>query len=316
MATVINSADPTYSLVVEVTEGTTPTTGTRYELPVAADQAPPVYSSAEVPSNVKRPKRESGGTQRGMGSIDWSVETDLFVCPVFDKLFESALSGTFTANKLIAGDADKSVSVISALKANTAVDPDPDNGMFYIDAGLQVNSLGISVAGGDSPASVSFGFMGLSRVESTEGYVTSITAAPTVLPFTLADLKNVTLTTGDGDVVLGVSSLEFNSGQTKELRPVSGQKDAIGVGTSGSRETTVALRVYRESFAINSDVTGAPQKLSFEFERGGEGYRFTLPGAIGQVVTDELSGSSLLAALNFSAAYDNTSASGLFIEKL
>lgn len=312
----INSADPTYALIEEVTYGVTPSVGTLYELPASTEQAPPVYKTAEIPSNTKRPKRESNGTQRGMASSEWTIDTRLQKTEVINVLLKSALSGQWASNKLVASDIDSTFSVITTLKPDSAVEPAEPNGLYYVDAGMIVNSLSITANAPDT-ATVSFGMMGTSRVEADEKHpATFTTISSTAREFTYADLKNVKLTGPEGVVDLGVSSLEFKSDQNREVRAICGQIEGIGIGTQGARTTTLTIKVYRESFKLNTDVTGEPQKISFEIERDGVGYRITLPAAIGQFPSDELSGSSLLANVTFTAAYDNVTASGLFIEQL
>jgi len=312
----INSSDPNYSIVEEVVPGTTPEDGTRFELPVSTEQAPPVYATAEIASNTKRPNRASNGAQQGASSIEWSVETRLQKASVFDLLLKSALSGEWTANKLSAGAKDTYFSVISELKPNTGVDPDPANGMYYVDSGLIVNSMEITAQSGEG-VNVSFGMMGLSRAESDEDYDASVTPIDgNAREFTYSDLKNVKLTGPDGIVDLGVSSLNISVGHEREPRLICGQQEAVDIGTSGTRKTAGEISLYRESFDINSDVTGQPQKLSFEFTRNGAGYRFTVPAAIFQKPTDELSGSSVIVKLAFTGGYDNAFQTDVFVERI
>lgn len=313
---IINSNDPVYSIIEEVTPGVTPVTGTRYELPAPVDQAPPTYSAAEIASTTKRPKRESNGTQRGLKSIDWSLAGRFQKAGYTDLLLKSGLSGKWEDDKLVASDVDTSFSVQTALRPNKAVAPAQANGMFYTDAGLYVSGIELSTSGGEG-VTVSYTILGLTRTESADGSAVALVPVETVShEFKYSDLKNVKLTGPEGVVDLGVSSLTFNTAQEKEIRVICGQEEGVDVGTSGARTTTVAMAVYRQSFKINTDVTGEGQELSFEVSRGGKGYVITLPAAIGQIVTDELSGSSILANLNFSASYDNATQCGLFIDRI
>lgn len=318
MAQKINSADPTYSIIEEVTPGVTPEVGTRYELPVSTDQAPPVYSTAEITSNTKRPKRASNGSQQGMSSVEWTPEFRLIKSEFMDLLLKSGLSGTWATNKLSAADVDTFFSVETCLKADTGVDPDPANGMYYVDAGCIVNSVDISGQAGDG-VTISFGMLGLSREESDVEQPTTLAAVATgAKEFTYKDIKNVKLYTGASTFVeLGVSSISLTIPHEREIRQICGQQEGVDIGTSGARKITGELSIYRESFQINTDVTGLPQKLTFEVANSDGGYRFTIPGATFQRPTDELSGSSVLANLSLTGAqYDETAGTDIFIERI
>ncbi|MGZ0071721.1 phage tail tube protein [Sphingobium limneticum] len=316
MATKINSADPFYFFVEELVPGVTPATGPRYELPVPTDQAPPVYSTAEIASNTKRPNRSSNGSQQGMGSVEWSLTTRLQKSPVFDALLKAGLGGEWVNNKLAASDKDSSFSILTTLKKDTAVSPAEPNGLFYVDAGLTINSLELSATAGEG-VNVTFGMLGLSRTTSEAEHGTTPTAlAATAREFKYDDLKNVKLTGPNGVVDLGVSSLTLTIAHEKEIRAICGQKEGVDIGTSGARATAGTITLYRESFEINSDVTGEPQKLSFEFTRAGVGYRATVPGAIFQKPTDELSGSSVMVSLTYTGRHDDDAGTDVFIERL
>lgn len=316
MAT-INSADPTTSIIEEVTPGVTPEVGLRYEVPTSTEQAPPVFASAEITSSTKRPNRSSNGTQQGMTSGEWSVETRAQKAAFFDLLLKSALCGEWTSNKLSAGQKDTFFSVITALKANTAVDPAPANGMYYVDAGNIVNSFELSAKSGEG-VTASFGVMGLTRVEADEDHEASVTAVEgSANEFTYADLKNVKLYTGTSTYVdLGVSSLSLSVSHEREIRAICGQQEGVDIGTSGARKTSGEINIYRESFQINTDVTGQPQKLTFEVSRGGAGYRFTIPAATFQKPSDALEGSSVMVKLSFSSKFDATAQTDIFVERI
>jgi hypothetical protein len=307
----INPTDLTFSLVPEAVFGVLDTAATRYELPVSTDQAPPIYKTDPIESNTKRPKRESKGTERGMGSIEWSIDTRLQSGPVINTLIESALSGKFNTAKCVASDQDSSFSVVTSLRADTAVSPVSPNGLYYVDTGLMVNSMKISVQAKEG-ATVSFGMLGTARANAETDITATVTAPPSTKEFTFKDLKNVKL----GTTTMSLSSLEFSTDQSRELRAVCGTDVPVSIGTSGARKTVLTVKAYRESFAINSAVTGAPQSFSFEIGKAGNGFRVTIPGAIGLIPTDELSGSSLLVNIEFTAAFDDASGSGLFIEQL
>lgn len=312
----LNSSDPTYSIIEEVTPGTTPEVGTRYELPVSTEQAPPTYSTAQIASNTKRPKRASNGAQQGAGSLEWNTETRLQKAAVFDLLLKSALSGTWVGNKLSAGDTDTYFSVITTLKPDTGVDPAPANGMYYVDAGMIANSVEIACSAGEG-ANVTVGAMGMKRFADDTDHPASVTAIDsTAREFTYKDLKNVKLVGPSGTVDLGVSSLNLSITHEREQRLVCGVEEAVDIGTSGARKVSGEISIYRESFQINSDVTGEAQKLSFEVTRNGVGYRFTVPAATFQKPSDELSGSSILVKLTFDGGYDDTAKTDVFIERL
>lgn len=310
--TTVNSADLSFSILEEVTPGVTPTVATRYELPTAVDQAPPEFSTADIVSNTKRPNRASNGTQDGMSSLSWSFAMRLRKSAYMDLLLKSALCGDWQGNKLSAGKKDTFFSIVTALRDDTAVDPAPANGLYYLDAGNIVNSVEFGFTAG-SEATVTFAGIGLTRDLSEENDANSVTAVEAnSVEMKYDDLKNVKLGTTD----IGVSSLNLTVSHERELRPICGQPEADGIGTSGARSVSGTLVVYRKSFDINSEVTGAGQKLSFEATRNGVGYHFTLPAALLKKPTDSVQGSSVLATITFTASFDNTAQTDIFIERI
>ena len=312
----INSSGLQFSFIEEVELGTTPEVGTRYELPASTEQNPPAFATAEIASNTKRPNRSSNGTKQGMTTGEWNVEVRAQKAAFFDALLKSALSGTWASNKLSGSDKDTSFSVITTLKANTAVDPAPANGMYDIASGMMVNNFEISASAGEG-VTATFGFVGLKSEGFDSDHEATVTAVEgSAQEFTYVDLKNVKLTGPNGVVDLGVSALSLAVGHEREIRAICGQREGVDIGTAGARKVTGEISLYLESFDIRTDVTGQKQKLAFEFSYLGAGYRVTIPAATFQKPTDEVSGSSVLVKLTFTGAYDDTAQTDIFIERL
>lgn len=304
----INTADLLFSAIKETVAGTTPTTGTRLEVPVKTDQAPPVRTTTQIEDETKRPNREGNAAASGHAMTEWDLSMASRGGALMDLLIESAISGTFAGTspvKAQGGTADSTFTVVSVLKSGTS-----GNALVYEDAGCMARSWSITASAKEG-AEVQFGILGTKRAEKTSDNSLTVTKTPASAVRHLYSDVNVTV----AGQTLAYSSLEFSTEQERDVRVVLGQIAASDIYTTGKRKTTLTLKAYRESFAVNA-LANAVMSVSFTIGTTGNGYKVTIPAAKLMTPTDELDASGLLVALEFEASYDTVTDTGLVIEKL
>lgn len=298
----VSSSDITSSIIAETVFGVTPTaTATRYELPLGADAALLTAAATTIASPTKRPNRASNGSRRGMvnpeGSLDIRFQNHAFM----DVLLQSALSNTFATKVLKAGTVDSSFSVIHKLA----------NDMYKTYAGNMVTGFSISTTGNDEVKS-SWNLIGASVTDGATDNALAVTAITGATEFLASEVQSITV----AGQTLSVAELTFETTLDRTRRPVLGSNTGLQFGVNGTRETTVTVRAYRESFAINSAITGLAQAVSFDIGTTGAGYRFQLPAAYGDMPVDSISDGSAFVTITFKAGYDATSGTDLVITKL
>lgn len=304
----INTSDLLFSVIKETVVGTTPTTGTRLELPVKVDQAPPTLTVAQIEDETKRPNRESNAAASGHAMTEFDLDMHMRGGAVMDLLIESAISGAFTGTapaKASGGTADSTFTVFSLLKSGAA-----GAALLYEDAGCMVRSLGITASAKEG-AEVSVGILGLKRTEKTSDNSLAVVKTPATAVRHL--FSDVTVTVSGQ--TLAYSALDFSTEQDRDVRVVLGSLTPADIYTSGTRQTKLTIKAYRESFGVNA-LANQVMSVSFTIGTAGNGYKITLPAAKLMTPTDELDDSGLLVNLEFDAGYDATTNTGVIVEKL
>lgn len=305
----INQNEVAYKIIKEETFGTLPTTGTMLDLPAETGQAPLTYSTAMIEDNTQRPNRETAAPTRGHASSTGTFNMPFRPCAAIDLLIESAIAGLFDEDTGIAfgGETDVFFSMITKLTERGGY-------QGYQDTGITVNSFGLSGTAREG-VTASFEFMGSKRVELTTANALAVTPA-TAQAFNYIDVKNISI----GGQTLEFVSLEFSTGTSHDHRIVFGQKEATSLAATGNRTTTLNLSGFRKGFEINNLIGDEPIEVKFEIARGTGadrvGYRITLPAAVCNSPTDELTDTGLLLALEFTAHFDEVAQAGIIIEKL
>ena len=298
----VSSSDLSHSIVKETTFGTTPTTGaTRYELPAAADQEPLTASASVIASNTKRPMRSSNGSRRGMEMVEGSVGTRFVKAAFMDLLLENALCNSFATNVLKAGETDSSFSLITKFASD----------MYKINAGCAVTGFTIS-AKGNEEVGISFDIMGSKQTRSAVDNALTVTNATGLTEFIGSEVNTITV----AGETLQIAELSFSTKLDKTRRPVLGSNNSLAYGVNGVRETILTVKAYRESFAVDTAITGLAQACSFRIGGTGTGYSFEMPAAYGDIPKDTLSDGSAFVEINFSAGYDATAGTSLVVTKL
>lgn len=304
----INTADISFSGIKETVPGTTPTTGSRLEIPVKADQAPPTVSVNQIEDETKRPNRESNAAASGHTMTAFPLAMHSRGGALMDMLIESAISGTFTGSspaKAIGSNVDSYFTLFTLLKSGAA-----GSALLYTDAGCIVKGWQFTATAKEG-AEVTFDIIGTKRTESTSD--NSLAVVPTPSTAARHTFKDVTVTVAGA--TLSYSKVEFSTEQNRDGRVVLGQINPADIYTSGTRTTKLTLSAYRENFSISA-LANTSVAVSFSYGTTGNGYKVTLPYAKLLTPVDELDESGLMMTLEFDAGYDTVTGAGIIVEKL
>lgn len=304
----VSASDITHSLIAETTFGVTPTaTATRYALPLSADQALLKAEAPPIDSPTKMPNRASNGSRRASLTVDGSLDIRFMRAPFMDVLLQSALSGTYATNVLKAGITDSSFSVLTSLQGGAA-----GAQMVKQFGGCMVSGFNISAKANEEVSS-SWDLIGLNATNLTTDNALAVTALPAgTLEFLGTELANITV----AGQTLSIAELTFDTKLDRTRRFTLTNSANLAYGVNGTRETTVTVKAYRDSFAIDTAVTGLAQAVTFDIGGTGSGYRFQLPAAYGDIPKDEISDGSAFVTITFKAGYDNTSATDVVVTRL
>lgn len=296
--------DAGMTLAVETVPGTVPTTGARYVLPIAQDQQPLAFTSDDIVSKTKRPNGAAAGSARGPVSGEGSLDMRLQMAPVYLALFESVLRGKFTTTgtkTLKPAGTDSTFSVLNVLAPGAA-----NSAMVEASSNCQATKFTLSAKAGDA-AEISFDVMSLSQAQlTTDPTGMTLTDLPAAAAeYTGADFGTVTVA---GNAALAFTDLTLEVGQPRALRLKLGSNTPIGMGTSDLREVKLSFKAYRESFALDTLLTG--QKQAFSFVVGG--YTFYVFG-MAKIVTTTFDSESIFAEVEITGAYDTTAAADFYM---
>lgn len=306
----INQNEVAYKIIEEVEFGVMPPTGSLLDLPAETGQAPLTYSTAMIEDTTQRPNRETAAPTRGHASSTGTFNMPLRPCAAIDLLIESAIAGKFDEDTGIAfgGETDVFFTMLTKLTERGGY-------MGYQDGGITVNSFGLSGTAREG-VTASFELMGSKRVRTSADSALPVIAA-TAKSFNYIDVKNFSI----GGQTLEFINMEFSTGTAHDHRIVFGQKEATSLAATGNRETTLNLGGYRKGFEVDA-LFGDDKTVEVKFDivRGTgantEGYRITLPAAMCNSPTDELTDTGLLINLEFTAHFDEVSRAAIIVEKL
>lgn len=300
-----SSSDIQFSIIPEVTLGVTPNGGTddRYELPIKTGASVPVLKGNEIKSDTMRPNRASAGSRRGNKSGDGSFDFRFQSCDAIDLLISSALSNAWAdvsgVDTILAGKTDKSFSVVSALSST----------MYSTSAGCVASSMKLDGSAGKE-VNCSFDFVFISQTNGGTNNTNTITSVGATTEFVGGE---VTIDVAGQTLKHTEFSLEIS--QDRAMRDILGSFTPAGVASTGLRGVKLTVKAFRESFAIDSAITGAPQVVTITIGTVGDGYKITIPAANGMVPYNETA-ESMMVVLEFSGGYDDTATTDLKIEKL
>ncbi|UYY77494.1 phage tail tube protein [Sphingomonas sp. R1] len=311
MPQIINPSDVQYSVLLETVAGTTPTTGSRYLLPVAANQNPIAFSSADVVSNTKRPNGAKNGLQRGPKSGTGTINMPMMFSPVYSQLLEGALRGKFTTTgtkTLKPGTTDSTFSVLQLLKPGAA-----GSAILSTAKGSAVTKATISAEAG-SAVNVAFDFLSSAEDQlQTDSALVPTDVLSTAYEFTGADVNSLNIA---GNMTVYWKSLSLEFGQPRNNRYVLGTNVSVGNAPSDQRDVKLTIRVYRDdTWVIDTLLTGQRQAFSFNVGTAGAGYGFFIFGHA-SIPQTELDSESAYVNIEVSGAYDGTGGGDIYITQL
>jgi len=302
----INPTELRFDIIKEAVEGVTPTTGSRHDLAASVGQQPLTYTRDKVTDNTQRANRETAAPTDGAGSVTGSLELNMRASAAMDILIESAVSGEFDEDGLVeAGEKDVFFTLFSTLTDR--------NGRFigYQDKGLSVTSMKIShSATSTDSVKASFEVTGITHDELEVANPLAVVDA-TEAAFNYVDVGGLKI---DGQA-FDFTDLEFSTGTPRSALKVFGKQDPIGTAATGSRETSLTFKLFREDFSIN-DLLVDPVPMEFIISNADGSYKFMLTHAKATVPTDELSDGALLVNVTCTAHAPDNATPALKIQKL
>lgn len=311
----ISAADVTRQIIKEVTEGVTPTSGSRYEIPRKAADALFVVDAGQIVSEQVRPGRNANGARDGNRSVSGTVEIDAAATPAIDILLESALSNSFNTGVLKGGQTDVSFTLFEKLGSATR---------YTQNKGCKVTNFTFNATAGNNFVTMSFDALGADQNEVTS------TPSGTLVPHDDAayayvgkEVTGITVYDEEGveiDVDVEYNTLQLVVGQARNPRNVLGLDHAAGLAASGPRNVTVTLTLFRDDSIDYSTIFKSGKFQSIEWTVGPDGpaeyygYKFKVYGQF--TLPTNSTGDELMLTAVMTGSYDNTAGTAIEITKL
>jgi hypothetical protein len=300
----MNTSDISYAIIVEDVAGVTPTTGAW--IPVAVlDSSTISLESDMVEAETKTATRDGLGARALTESVTGQFEMELRASPAIKVLFESAYSGTLATNVIKAGKADKSFTVRKLTQNADGV-----NVQYY--RGVQCVSANISGEVGTF-IRVTFPLVGQSLEETDteiEGLTEGVESSVPLL--TSAELGLVKIGAFDD---LELSSFTLEVAHTRNAVYKMGAKQARNIATSGRRNVTGSVTVFKEDHTLANTLGEVGQLVEITLGRVGNGIKLTVYKANFSRPQDE-EDEMIYSVINLSGGLDpvaNTSTSVTFL---
>lgn len=300
-------ADRSYAIIAETVPGVLPGSGVL--LPV--DQIPgtrPRFVAEQLTSPSMARLRASRGSRRSGYRAEGGLGAHFARGSAIELLLESALGGAWASDVLKAGATDKSFAIEERLMEGAG-------SLYQRFLGCQVANFSLQCAFNGNAES-SFDIIGMSRQTATTASALTYAASPTTLPLTGIDVSSVSIAGLAGVTAADFVNLSLTVGYSKEAQGGFGSTSARGIGTSGARSVTLALRFYRKDFNPEAEIGDDPLAVSFTIGAEENGYTFQLPRAFGSLPDDQDDGSKALVDVSFTASFDAAAGTDLQITRL
>lgn len=299
-----NVADTTYSLIREVTAGTTPATPAFKTLDTNSFDVS--FESNMLSSEVMRANRAAGDTLEQGFYVTGSLSTDFRNDPAIDTILEGGFGGAFATKVLKAGNTDYSHTfeqkMISA--ANTP--------LFFRYTGSQITSVGVKVDA-TSKAEFSAEFIGLAQSTGTAIITGATYPAPTQGPLIGGgSAGSITIAGITGNFY----SLDLKVAHTRSAKFGLFNANAFGIGTGGNRAATLTLQLYREDFnpeTVFAANTAVP--VSFTLGTGTNSYAFSLARCFAKRPKRDTNDNNELVTIELTASNDATATTDITCTK-
>lgn len=286
--------------VTEVTPGTTPSTPTLIEIPIAGIPTLAVEKD-NFRSNVIKSHRQTSTLRHGTRRASGNIPVELSYGD-FDALLESLMHSAWSTNVLKVGTTQKFFTMERRF---------PDISEFQPFTGCMINSFNLS-AQPNGMITGTFGVLGLGSMTPASATVASSSNVATGNePF-----DGFTGTITEGGSAANVTALELTISNNGALPYVIGSDTAPAVN-SGMFTITGNLTAFFESEAlVNKFLAETESALIVEFEgiTGGD-LEFTVPALryTGSSITEADEG--LLVNMPFEGYYDTSAATSLTITR-
>lgn len=303
----ISPSDTKYSIIKEVTAGTTPATPTF----IPFDYIPgtqPNFSAQMVSSAVLKQNRASAGARKAAYKVDQGLKTQLRRGTHIDAFLESGLSGAFASSVLKASNVDSSYTIEKSVTDGT-------NTYYKRYTGCQVNSVGLSVQASGN-AEINFTVLGMGM--STGNAILTGATYPSVATSTNLMGLDVSTLTIAGLTGVVANQLDLTVTHNREAQDQFGSPSARAIGTSGFRTVTLKVQFYRTDLSAETLMQNSDSPIAVSFTIGaaaGSGYTFLLPAANYTVPMDMTNNSKEMVEVTFTASFDATTGTDLQITK-
>lgn len=304
MANIFNPSDWEYFITKETVQGTTPATPAFSKITVSEGEFN--LETAQINSEMKNANRAAKQGAVGLKSGSGSMNFEVLRSTAFENLLESVLSNTFVTNVLKGGRADSSYTIARRMTAT-------DSQIFVGNIGSAFTleaSRGEMVTG-----SLEFTFMD-KNIGTTAAIVTGSTFPAVTLGSPISG-NDVTVTIS-GMTGVKYRSLSLSVNQAREILGMLGSNTPAGVGTDGSRETTLSVEAYREGMVWDSTFNGSNSTfdVTITLGAGANGYSIRLPKCTASFPQDSSDGASALVTIEFVATDDTVSGTEIIVTKL
>lgn len=286
--------------VVEVTPGTTPSTPTLIEIPIAGVPTLAVQKD-NFRSNRINAKRQTSTIRHGVRRAAGDIPIELAYGD-FDTLFESLMHSSWSTDVLKIGTTQKYMTIERRFT---------DISEFQPFTGCLINSFSMQ-ARPNGMITGTFGVIGLGGMtEASATVANASTAATGNEPF---DGFSGTIT--EGGSAANITALDLSINNNAALPYTIGTDTSPRVNSGTAQVTGTVTAFFETEALVNKFLSETESSLEVEFEgiTGGD-LKFTLPALkyTGATITDADEG--LLVEMPFEAYYDSSAATSLTITR-
>lgn len=288
--------------IAEVTWGTTPATPTMLKTRFTDVSLDPVMNMIES-KEIRADRMTSdvrGTSQTGEGSMGFEL------CPGdYDDLIEAALGGTWTANVLKSGTAQKSFSMeVGHLGVS----------QYRLITGVLIDKFSLSIKP-NAIVTGKFDLIGQDFISAATTAATATTAASTNSPY---DAQNAAMVMKEGGTTSAIiTGLDFTVDNGVEKALVVGSKNPVGAQFGRSKITGTLTALFQDAALLAKFLAETPSSIECTLTNGTKSHALKFgnikyTGAKSDVTTEGL----LSWSLPFTALYDAVTGTNLQITRV
>ena len=299
-----NPSDNRFAIIAEATAGTTPATPAF--ITFEHEESNNVNYTAEwIDSPNVKPNRGSAGGRNVSFSTTGSLSSHVFRDPAIDLLLESGLSGSFTADVLKGGAADKSLTIEKRMGVSGGY-------RYHRVSGSQVSKTSFS---GKASENCMIAFDTVGMAFDNDGAI--ITGATYADPASTTRLAGPDVTVSIAGLTVDHLSYSVDVEFARSAQFKFGSTAARGIGTSGVRKVSGEIEFFMPAsdyFATLADPDGLA--LTITMGSGANGYELLIPRAQFQIPEDANDGSAIIVKAGFMGADDDALGTNIQITRL